>query len=137
MLQGSLHTHTHTVHVRNRCTPISTHSTAFLTFCLPQFDLGNLFGGGNKPPPGKQVSLEEAGVVPDIIPEKFATKTTLRVKYPAWVKSAVNLKDVSSFGGTPTRGAGEIGMGQVRIVQRKSVLTRLCAWLRTERMVVH
>jgi len=72
------------------------------------------------------VSLEEAGVVPDIIPEKFATKTTLRVKYPAWVKSAVNLKDVSSFGGTPTRGAGEIGMGQVRIVERKSVFTRLC-----------
>lgn len=37
----------------------------------------------------------------------------LRVKYPAWVKSAVDLKDVSSFGGTPTRGAGELGMGQV------------------------
>jgi hypothetical protein len=43
----------------------------------------------------------------------------LRVKFPAWVKSAVDLKDVSSFGGTPTRGAGEIGMGQVMTVLQK------------------
>jgi hypothetical protein len=48
-----------------------------------------------------------------IIAEPFESKTVLRVKYPAWVKSAVDLTDVSSFGGTPTRGAGEIGMGQV------------------------
>ena len=48
-----------------------------------------------------------------MLAEEFEVKTALRVKFPAWVKSAVNLKDVSSFGGTPTRGAGEIGMGQV------------------------
>ena len=103
-----------------------------------QFGLGNLFGGGGGGAKGKVVSLEEAGVVPDvssrpcasqalvrwadpdpmndfqqIIAEPFESKTVLRVKYPAWVKSAVDLKDVSSFGGTPTRGAGEIGMGQV------------------------
>lgn len=79
-----------------------------------QFNLGNLFGGGgDKPPPGKTVSLKEAGIVPDVLAEEFETKTVLRVKYPAWVKSAVDLKDVSSFGGTPTRGAGELGMGQV------------------------
>lgn len=78
-----------------------------------QFGLGNLFGGGGGGAKGKVVSLEEAGVVPDIIAEPFESKTVLRVKYPAWVKSAVDLTDVSSFGGTPTRGAGEIGMGQV------------------------
>jgi len=76
-----------------------------------QFGLGNLFGGGSKGA-GKVVSLEEAGVVPDILPESFESKTMMRVKYPAWVKSAVDLKDISSFGGTPTRGAGEISMGQ-------------------------
>jgi len=79
-----------------------------------QFGLGNLFGGGSKSgPAGKKVSLQEAGIVPDIVAEPFEEKTVLRVKYPAWVKSAVDLKDVSSFGGTPTRGAGEIGKGQV------------------------
>ena len=32
-----------------------------------QFNLGSLFGGGgDKPPPGKKVSLKEAGVVPDV-----------------------------------------------------------------------
>jgi len=77
-----------------------------------QFGLGNLFGGGNKPST-KVVSLEEAGLIPDVFPEKFETTTVLRIKYPAWVKSSVDLKDVSSFGGTPTRGAGEISMGQV------------------------
>jgi len=77
-----------------------------------QFGLGNLFGGGNKPST-KVVSLEEAGLIPDVFPEKFETTTVLRIKYPAWFKSSVDLKDVSSFGGTPTRGAGEISMGQV------------------------
>ena len=38
-----------------------------------QFNLGNLFGGGgDKPPPGKTVSLKEAGIVPDVLAEEGA-----------------------------------------------------------------
>jgi len=71
-----------------------------------QFGLGNMFKG-------KEETAEEAGLVPDVWPEPFETKSVLRVKYPAWVKSAVDLTNVASFGGTPTRGAGEIKTGQV------------------------
>jgi len=73
-----------------------------------QFGLGGLFGGGG----GKQEAPEDSGLVPDIFAETFEPKTDLRVKYPTWVKSAVDLKSVASFGGTPTRGAGEIQCGQ-------------------------
>ena len=65
-----------------------------------QFGLGNLFN--------KKVTLQESGIVPDVFPEMFDEKTVLRVKYPAWVKSAVDLTSVASFGGTPTRGVGEV-----------------------------
>jgi len=71
-----------------------------------QFGLGNLFKGKAETP-------EEAGLVPDVWPESFEAKSVLRVKYPAWVKAPVDLKNVASFGGTPTRGAGEIQAGQV------------------------
>jgi phosphatidylethanolamine-binding protein (PEBP) family uncharacterized protein len=70
-----------------------------------QFGLGNLFN--------KKVTLQESGIVPDVFPEMFDEKTVLRVKYPAWVKSAVDLTSVASFGGTPTRGVGEVTAGQV------------------------
>ena len=47
-----------------------------------QFNLGNLFGGGgDKPPPGKTVSLKEAGIVPDVLAEEFETKTVASVCY--------------------------------------------------------
>lgn len=47
-----------------------------------QFNLGNLFGGGgDKPPPGKTVSLKEAGIVPDVLAEEFETKTVASACY--------------------------------------------------------
>uniref|UniRef100_A0A7S0H8Z1 Phosphatidylethanolamine-binding protein n=1 Tax=Hanusia phi TaxID=3032 RepID=A0A7S0H8Z1_9CRYP len=77
--------------------------------CEPkmQFGLGNIFGGG------KKISQEQAGLVPDLFPQPFQEKSILRVKYPNWVKSAVDLTNVASFGGTPTKGAGEIQPGQL------------------------
>lgn len=55
---------------------------------------------------GADESLEESGLVPDVWPEPFDVTVDLRVRYPAWVRSSVDLRDVRSFGDTPVEGAG-------------------------------
>ena len=61
-----------------------------------QFNLGNLFGGGgDKPPPGKTVSLKEAGIVPDVLAEEFETKTVASVCYMFPLTSAACTRHLS------------------------------------------
>jgi len=67
---------------------------------------GGLFGGK------KTVSAEEAGLIPAIFPEGTEVGTSeVLCKYPVWVKSAMAMGDIFSFGDTPTKGAGEIKPG--------------------------
>lgn len=74
------------------------------------FDFLTKLGGG----PAEDMNMESAGLIPDVLQEPFEPSVDLQVKFPTWVRSALNLQDVRSFGDTPTRGAGLLeGRGQV------------------------
>jgi len=67
--------------------------------------LGNLFGG-------KKVTAEEAGLIPEVYPAGTSIGSTqIRIKMASWVKAPVELGNIFSLGGTPTKGAGEIKIG--------------------------
>mmetsp|Transcript_15131 Transcript_15131/g.37901 ORF Transcript_15131/g.37901 Transcript_15131/m.37901 type:complete len:285 (-) Transcript_15131:351-1205(-) len=71
---------------------------------------GGLFGGK------KTVSPEEAGLIPDIFPAGTEMGSSdILCKYPAWVKSAMAMGDIFSFGDTPTKGAGQINAGDTML----------------------
>lgn len=58
------------------------------------------------PPVGPDETQASSRLVPDVLAEKFEETIALEVRYPAWVRSSVDLRDVRSFGDTPTEGAG-------------------------------
>jgi hypothetical protein len=55
---------------------------------------------------GPDETLESSRFVPDVLSSSFANDVDMEVRYPAWVRSSVDLRDIRSFGDTPTEGAG-------------------------------
>jgi len=58
------------------------------------------------PKVGPDETQESSRLVPDVIGSRFDESVPLEVRYPAWVRSSMNMKDIRSFGDTPTEGAG-------------------------------
>lgn len=53
-------------------------------------------------------TLESSRLVPDVLSAPFDATVDLEVRYPAWVRSSVDMRDFRSFGDTPTEGAGQL-----------------------------
>lgn len=87
-----------------------------------QFGFGNLFN--------KKVTLQDSGIVPDIIPEMFTEKTVIRVRppptlpYPADMQSAAGPEHNPEYGPgerrSATGGSGQI-VDQARAEQHACV----------------
>lgn len=58
------------------------------------------------PKVGPDATQESSRLVPDVFDAPFEETVELEVRYPAWVRSSVDMKDIRSFGDTPTEGAG-------------------------------
>lgn len=67
------------------------------------------------PKAGPDETLQSSRLVPDVLPVGFANDVDMEVRYPAWVRSSVDLSDFRSFGDTPTEGAGLLRQRGVRV----------------------
>jgi hypothetical protein len=73
------------------------------------------------PKAGPDETLKSCRLVPDVLAAPFEVKVDLEVRYPAWVRSSVDLNAVGptaapwSFGDTPSQGAGLLNQRGVRV----------------------
>lgn len=67
------------------------------------------------PKAGPDETLQSSRLVPDVLSASFANDVEMEVRYPAWVRSSVDLSDVRSFGDTPTEGAGMLRQRGTRV----------------------